>query len=73
MTKRKLNGCDDILSDIETMMGTESVARLTPNQFVDIEAIHAELKKACAIGNRRDAERAQKLIHAIVAEGAPVR
>jgi len=60
MTKRKLNGCDDILSDIETMMGTESVARLTPNQFVDIEALHAELKKACALwqptGRRTRAE-----------------
>jgi hypothetical protein len=73
MTKSKLHSCDVILSEMETLMGTEDVARLTSNQYADVETLYVQLKDACAIGDRKDAECMEKRIHVIIAEGAPAR
>ena len=59
------------MSKVEKMMESEEVARLTQEQFDEIESLKAELEDACTAGDKDQAERSEERIVAIIKEGPP--
>lgn len=63
--------CARLLSKVQDMMGTVDAARLTQEQYAQIESLKADLENACAAGDNKTAERTEQLIVAIIKEGPP--
>lgn len=71
MTSDAANPCSKILSDVEAMMETVDVARLTDDQYAEVVRLKEELENFCAANDRENAERTERRIVAIVKEGPP--
>ncbi len=71
MTSNTAKACNEILSKVETMMNSVDAARLTQEQFAEIERLNAELENACTAGDKSQAERTEARIVDIVKDGPP--
>ena len=71
MTSAAAKACSKILSDVEAMMDSVDVARLTEGQYEEIKRLKAELEEFCAAADRENAENTERRIVAIIKEGPP--
>lgn len=71
MTSAAARACSKILSDVEAMMDSVDVARLTDGQYAEIKSLKEELEKFCAASDRENAQRTERRIVAIIKEGPP--
>ena len=65
------DSCDVIRSEIESMMDSVDVARLTDGQYAEIKKLKGELDEYCAKRDRPNAKRTESRIVAIIKEGPP--
>ena len=63
--------CSTILSNVEAMMDSVDVARLTEGQYAEVKRLKEELEKFCAAADKENAESTERRIVAIVKEGPP--
>ena len=71
MTSNSANACSEILSKVGGMMNSVDVARLTQEQYAELEGLRAELEEFCIAGDKEQAERTEERIVAIIKEGPP--
>ena len=71
MTSKSAKACEKILSNVEGMMDSVDVARLTQEQYEEIKRLKIELEADCAAGDKTKAERTEERIVAIIKEGPP--
>ena len=71
MTSDTAKACTKILSDVEAMMDSVDIARLTDDQYAEIKGLKAELEKVCAANETDQAQRIEQRIIAIIKEGPP--
>lgn len=71
MSRNTAKACDKILAEVENMMDTVDVARLTPGQYAEVKRLKDELAEACADGDLDKAKRTEERIVAIIKEGPP--
>ena len=71
MTSDTANACTKILSDVEAMMDSVDIARLTDDQYAEIKGLKEELEKFCAANETDQAQRIEQRIIAIIKEGPP--
>ncbi len=71
MISSKVKICDAILLEVEGMMDTVDVARLTQGQFSEIKRLKADLEKTCVAGDKDRAKRTEECIVSIIMEGPP--
>ena len=67
----KADSCDVIRSEIESMMDSVDVARLTDGQYAEIKILKDELDEFCAKNDWQNAKRTESRIVAIIKEGPP--
>jgi len=63
--------CAEILSNVEEMMDSVDVARLTNDQYAEIKHLKSELEAFCTVADSDGALRTERRIVAIVKEGPP--
>ena len=71
MTLSKVKICDAILSEVEGMMDTVDVARLTQGQRAEVKRLKGDLEKTCVAGDKDKAERMERCIVSIIIAGPP--
>jgi len=71
LTSDTAKACTEILSDVEAMMDSVDIARLTDDQYAEIKRLKAELEKFCAANEKDSAQRIEQRIIAIIKEGPP--
>ena len=71
MTLSKVNTCDAILLEVDGMMDTVDVARLTQGQYAEIKRLKVDLEKNCIAGDKGKAKRTEARIVDIIKEGPP--
>ena len=71
MALNKVKTCDAILLEVEGMMDTVDVARLTQEQYAEIKRLKEDIEKTCVAGDKDKAKRTEERIVSIIREGPP--